>query len=44
MTKPQIPEIPGFSKKHNFDAWRMRTEIVDNYISAGLLNAHDLDC
>lgn len=44
MTKPQIPEYPGFTPKQNFEAWRLRSDIVDNYISEGLLNAHDIEC
>ena len=38
----KIPEYPNFTPKQNFEAWRLRSEIVDNYITDGLLDADDL--
>lgn len=42
MKKQQIPEYPGFTPEQNFKAWKLRCEIVDNYITNGLLDKHDL--
>ena len=41
--KHNIPEYPGFNSQDNFDAWRLRSDIIDSYITNGLLNAQDLN-
>jgi len=38
----KIPEYPGFTPQQNFEAWRLRCDIVDNYITNGSLDAEDL--
>ena len=38
----QIPEYPGFTPEQNFEAWRLRSIIIDSYITEGLLDVQDL--
>lgn len=42
MTQPNIPEYPGFNSQQNIDAWRLRSDIIDSYITKGLLDTQDL--
>ena len=42
MTQPNIPEYPGFNSQQNIDAWRLRLDIIDSYITKGLLDTQDL--
>ena len=43
MTNYIIPKIPGFTHKQNVDAWRLRMEVVDAYITNGMLDNKDLE-
>ena len=39
----QILEYPGFTPKQNFEAWKLRSEIIDSYIEQGRISMQDLE-